>query len=341
MTVWPDEAGARAQRRPGLDGYARCRFGRPARCVVGRVPIDPDAWKGWHGPERICWREAIGDSAWEIAMRVVQMRPHTDDVCDHTTAAEVDRLKSAYAKYADRDRGNPEKEKRPGRLRMVRDRDVALYRLLDRETTPPLKRYRVLDLGCGTGDLIHQLQRYGFPNDRLFGVDLLPESLATAKRKCPDVSFTEANAEHVPFPDQRFDFILVFTVFSSILSPGMASNVAREITRVLTPDGVIIWYDLRYPNPWNRNVRAMTRRRIQDLFPDFEIELTSKTLLPPIAYRLGTLTDPLYPTLALVPAFRSHYFGMLRSASSGVIESGSTEPSPSRENRKPPFGPMP
>lgn len=265
-------------------------------------------------------------------MPVVQMRPFSYDICDHSTAAEVERIKSAYAKYAERDRGDPDKERRPGRLRMVRDRDVALYRLLDREAAPPLKQYRVLDLGCGTGDLVRRLQRYGFPNDRLFGIDLLPEALATARRKCPEVSFEEANAESVPFPDQHFDFILVFTVFSSILSPLMARNVAREINRVLAPNGVIIWYDMRYPNPWNRNVRAMTQRHIQDLFPEFESELVTKTLIPPIAYRLGALTDPLYPALTFFPAFRSHYFGMLQRASAAVTEPGGTVSAPSHPN---------
>ncbi|GAU85531.1 class I SAM-dependent methyltransferase [Bosea sp. BIWAKO-01] len=264
-------------------------------------------------------------------MPVVQMRPFSYDICDHSTSAEIERIKSAYAKYAERDRGNPDKERRPGRLRMVRDRDVALYRLLDREAAPPLKQYRVLDLGCGTGDLVRRLQRYGFPNDRLFGVDLLPEALAIARRKCPDVSFTEANAENLPFPDQHFDFILAFTVFSSILSPLMARNVAREINRVLSPNGVIIWYDMRYPNPWNRNVRAMTRRHIQDLFPDFESELASKTLIPPIAYRLGALTDPLYPALTFFPALRSHYFGMLQRTAA-VAETESTVSSPLRRS---------
>lgn len=245
-------------------------------------------------------------------MPVVQLRPHSDDGCNHSTAAEVDRIKSVYAKYAERDRRDPERERRAGRQRMVRDRDMALYRLLDREITLPLSRYRILDLGCGSGDLIDRLQQYGFPGECLFGTDLLPESLATAAQKCPDVSFTESNAEHLPFPSQRFNFVLVFTVFSSILNPVMAKNVAREIERVLTPDGAVIWYDMRYPNPGNRNIRAMTRRRIQDLFPDFQIELNSKTLIPPIAYRLGFLTARLYPALVFFPALRSHYFGLLR-----------------------------
>ncbi|MGO4816425.1 hypothetical protein AB4156_43730, partial [Cupriavidus sp. 2MCAB6] len=68
----------------------------------------------------------------------------------------------------------------------------------------------------------------------------------------------------------------------------------------------------------------------QDLFPEFESELASKTLIPPIAYRLGALTDPLYPALTFFPAFRSHYFGMLQRASAAVAEPGDTVSSPLR-----------
>jgi ubiquinone/menaquinone biosynthesis C-methylase UbiE len=246
-------------------------------------------------------------------MPVVQFRPHSDGG-ERTTFAEVKRIKSVYSKYAERE--DPEKARRAGRQRMVRDRDKALFRLLDQEVVRPLSRYRILDLGCGRGDLIERLQCFGFPDMSLFGADLLPDSLAAAARKCPSVAFTEANAEHLPFPAQRFDFVLVFTVFSSILDPVMAGNVAREIDRVLTPDGAVIWYDMRYPNPWNRNIRAMTTRRIQSLFPNYRLELHAKTLIPTIAYRLGFLTEPLYPALASFPGLRSHYFGLLRRSPS-------------------------
>jgi hypothetical protein len=43
----------------------------------------------------------------------------------------------------------------------------------------------------------------------------------------------------------------------------MARNVARNISRVLTREGAVIWYDMRYPNPWNPNLVTMTKRRIR------------------------------------------------------------------------------
>jgi hypothetical protein len=106
--------------------------------------------------------------------------------------------------------------------------------------------------------------------------------------------------------------VLVFTVFSSILDIAMAKSVAQNIGRVLTSRGVVVWYDMRYPNPWNPAIRAMTKSRIRELFPSFELQLEASSLLPPLAYRLGQLTDRAYPLLAAIPFLRSHYVGLLR-----------------------------
>jgi hypothetical protein len=46
----------------------------------------------------------------------------------------------------------------------------------------------------------------------------------------------------------------------------MARNVARSMIRVLRPGGAVIWYDIRYPNPWNHHLRALTKGRIRRLF---------------------------------------------------------------------------
>ena len=124
-------------------------------------------------------------------------------------------------------------------------------------------------------------------------------------------SFCRANAEQLGFPDGAFDLVLLFTVFTSILDDRMARSVAREVERVLKPGGAVVWYDFRYDNPWNPNVRGMTKATIRSLFADFELKLQMVTLLPPLARRLGRATSILYPVLAAVPLLRTHYLGLL------------------------------
>ena len=120
-----------------------------------------------------------------------------------------------------------------------------------------------------------------------------------------------ANAEQLGFPDTSFDLVLLFTVFSSILNEQMSCNVAYEVSRVLRPGGAVLWYDFRYNNPRNPNVRGMTKRYIETLFPGLHMRLHTITLLPPLARRLGRLTPVLYPVLAAIPPLRTHYLGVL------------------------------
>ena len=89
------------------------------------------------------------------------------------------------------------------------------------------------------------------------------------------------------------------------------------LARVLRVGGGVLWYDFRFNNPANRNVRGMGRRSIIRLFPNFELRLQSLTLLPPLARRLGPLTSVLYPALARLPFLRTHWLGLLKQGSSG------------------------
>lgn len=227
------------------------------------------------------------------------------------SAHEIERMRDVYAEY---ERIGKWDTPNPGRLQMEKERSAALEQVLAARSHN-FSNCTVLDVGCGGGKLLGWFHEQGVPSSGLVGVDLMPYRIERARRNFPDFTFLEANAEHLQFPDASFDLVSTFTVFSSILDQNTAANVARSIARVLKPGGAVLWYDLRYPSPGNPNVRAMTRSRIQDLFPGFELKLASITLLPPLADRLGHLARTLYPALSRVPLLRSHYVGLLvRSA---------------------------
>jgi ubiquinone/menaquinone biosynthesis C-methylase UbiE len=148
------------------------------------------------------------------------------------------------------------------------------------------------------------------PED-LFGVDLLEERVREARRRYSESKFTCGSAEQLDFPNSHFDLASAFTVFSSILDDSMSRQVALEMRRVLKPGGAVVWYDMRYSNPWNPNVRGMTSRAIMELFPDFDHHLRSVTVVPQVARRLGATTSLLYPFLNSFPFLRTHYIGLL------------------------------
>jgi ubiquinone/menaquinone biosynthesis C-methylase UbiE len=228
---------------------------------------------------------------------------------------EVRRIRMAYA---ERDRTRKSIDRNPGRQRMLRERSDTMQRVLGERLERPLSECRILDVGCGSGSLLSWFHERGVPPENLFGIDLLPDRIKIARESHPAFTFIEGNAERLAFPDGWFDLVLVFTVFSSILDDAMARNVARSIGRVLKNSGVVVWHDMRYPNPWNSAVRAMTKSRIRKLFPSFELELKLIYLLPSIAYHLGRFTDWAYPILASLPVLRSHYFGLLWPTSKPV-----------------------
>jgi ubiquinone/menaquinone biosynthesis C-methylase UbiE len=213
--------------------------------------------------------------------------------------------------YAERDRTHKSNKGNPGRERMLRERSDTMERMLGDRLERPLSEFRVLDVGCGKGSLLGWFHERGAPPENLFGIDLSPDRIRIARETYPVFTFVEGDAEELAFPDDWFDLVLLFTVFSSIFDEAMARNVAWEIERVLKKGGAVVWHDLRYPNPWNPDLRAMTKRRICELFPSFELRLEPIYLLPPIARRLGRSTDWSYPMLASISVLRSHYFGLL------------------------------
>ena len=228
-----------------------------------------------------------------------------------STQSEIDRLRRVYASYEQNpgtharwDRHNPGNQAIDDERRRVMVRLLGAHGLL-----PP--RGRVLDVGSGSGHVLEAFQHLGVPASDLYGVDLLPDRIAAAQRRYPDIHFVCCNAEELPFPDEHFVLALMFTVIGSILEPKMVRNVAREATRVVQPGGAILWYDLCVDNPYNPHVRGVTAPRIAALFPGLQLHLQRVTLLPPLARRLGRMAPVLYPLLAALPFLCTHYLGLL------------------------------
>lgn len=228
--------------------------------------------------------------------------------------SEVSRIHSVYAQREKRLAGSVTADPaNPGNLRVQEELQRRLTRVLAERFPRPLSACRALDVGCGWGGILGWLHAAGVPAARLFGVDLLPASIAVARERFPDFTLRVGNGERLEFDDGSFDLVVLSTVFSSIFDRGMAANLAREIDRVLAPGGAVVWYDIRYPNPSNPQVRRMTKARIGSLFPGYTLELERLTLLPPLARRLGRLTTFAYPVLASIPLLCTHHFGLLRT----------------------------
>jgi SAM-dependent methyltransferase len=198
-----------------------------------------------------------------------------------------------------------------GNRAIGRERVRVLQGVLRDHGLLPLAGRDILDVGCGAGRALAELLRWGASRDTLHGIDLLPVEVERARRTLPGVDVCEGNAEQLPFDDASFDVVTLFTVFTSILDDDMQRNVAREVHRVVRPGGSVAWYDFRVANPYNRNVRGMSRAAIRRLFPGWALDLRPLTLLPPLARRLGPATPVLYPALTRLPFLLTHYAGLV------------------------------
>ena len=101
---------------------------------------------------------------------------------------------------------------------------------------------KVLDVACGTGDMVVELLRLGCT---VTGVDLSKEMLAIAKRKAESGKWKVADAEHLPFEDNTFDAVTcAFGVRNFVhLEQGL-----KEMLRVLKPGGRMVILELATPD---------------------------------------------------------------------------------------------
>jgi SAM-dependent methyltransferase len=222
---------------------------------------------------------------------------------------ELRRIERVYEQY-----NRPEYWKwqnNRGQFLMIQERNESLERLLATRVARPLSDCRVLEVGCGNGNVLRCFNRCGVRPENIVGIDLLGREIEEARRRYPSFVFRETHDELLDFPDRSFDVVVAFLLFSTVLDPKVRKIIASEMCRVLKDDGLIAWYDLRYSNPWNSNVRAMTLSRIRTLFPGFRLALDTITLMPPLAYRFRGAADFLYPKLAGIPFLRSHRIGLL------------------------------
>jgi ubiquinone/menaquinone biosynthesis C-methylase UbiE len=176
-----------------------------------------------------------------------------------------------------------------------------------------LATQRILEVGCGTGQWLSDLIKWGADPSSLIGIDLLEERIARARTLLPaSVSLHAGSATQLPCEDESRDIVVQSTVFSSILDPATRRLLASEMLRVLKPGGIVLWYDFFVDNPKNPDVRGVRMREIRALFSPCEIDLRRATLAPPLTRALAPWSRLACEVLELVPLLRTHYLGALR-----------------------------
>ncbi len=101
---------------------------------------------------------------------------------------------------------------------------------------------RLLDAGCGTGNLTRALLARLSDAGRVLAVDLSPRMIDAARRKVrdPRAGWLVADLRRLPVPDASFDRVICCSVWPHIDD---REGTAGEIARVLKPGGRLdIWH---------------------------------------------------------------------------------------------------
>ncbi len=98
-----------------------------------------------------------------------------------------------------------------------------------------------VDLACGTGDLTAELARMGW---KVQGTDIVSAMLNQARRKYPEITFSQQDALHTSFADEAFE--LVTTAFS-LRNVESVEALLKEMARLARPGGLIMTLELTRP----------------------------------------------------------------------------------------------
>ncbi len=107
----------------------------------------------------------------------------------------------------------------------------------------PKKDLKILDVGCGTGELSLLFAEMGY---KVTGIDISRQMLKTAKTKAEargaDITFGEGDAENPPFDISSFDIVFSRHLLWTLPNPKKAvenwKRVLRKNGKVVIIDGV-------------------------------------------------------------------------------------------------------
>jgi ubiquinone/menaquinone biosynthesis C-methylase UbiE len=115
------------------------------------------------------------------------------------------------------------------------------YRLMVQAVDAPADA-RILDLGCGTGQLAARLA-HGVRRGGVWGVDPAAEMIRVARRqhRRTNLRFAVGSSEAIPTHSAVFDVVVSTLSFHHWVHPAKS---LREIARVLKPGGRVLILDL-------------------------------------------------------------------------------------------------
>ncbi len=134
------------------------------------------------------------------------------------------------------------------------------------ESAAPRDGETVLDIGCGTGNVI-SLLRAGCPGARVCGVDPAGNMVRLVGERFRDdsmVEIREGEGTSIPYPEGYFDCVVSNLALHHVL-PQERPLCAAELARVLKPGGRLVYSDLFWDIQGERDDPERMREVIEEL----------------------------------------------------------------------------
>jgi ubiquinone/menaquinone biosynthesis C-methylase UbiE len=129
------------------------------------------------------------------------------------------------------------------------------------------KDSKILDLGCGSGVLCHELSKKGF---NMYGIDCSEDGIRVAIDSDPNSNYSVMDASELSFESLFFDFIIIKALFTVVPELDIRNKIIGEASRVLKQDGHIYiadfaqtWHNLVY---YNRYIEGYSETGEMGLF---------------------------------------------------------------------------
>lgn len=195
---------------------------------------------------------------------------------------------------------------------MIQRRHREIRRILA-DCKKPMKKVKLLEIGCGNGQWLAEFQMFGLQVKNLAGIEIDKKRAKSAKKRIIGADIRAGDAAALPWKDNSFDIVFQSTVFTSVLDDELKQQIADEMKRVCKNKGFIIWYDFAFDNPNNPDVRGVKQSEICKLFTPWNCEISKVTLAPPIARRIVPKSWSCAEDLeTFFPFMRSHLIARIR-----------------------------
>ncbi len=187
------------------------------------------------------------------------------------------------------------------------ERELRFSRIIKKKFSSA-RNLKLIEVGAGAGNNLAIFKKMGFKWKDLYANELLEDRFFVLKENLPSCVLHQGDALELNYKE-NFDIVFQSTVFTSVLDMEIKKMLAKKMLEMTKPGGIVLWYDFKFDNPSNKDVKGVDKNEIKSLF-NFapKIEFYAVTLAPPIGRRIGRLYSLVN---FLFPFLRTHLIAVI------------------------------